>query len=138
MKNLEEENELLKSIIEDLIEILHDVMQPNYKQFYYNFIVLKYDIFPTFKSHIAIACDSKKKKMYNSICDSNIDQVIMEEKDFIKNEILYILKNCNNTNFSDRLNDEVNDLIREFTETCKHYSTIKRKNKNKFFKILKK
>ena len=138
MKNLEEENELLKSIIEDLIEILHDVTQPNYKQFYYNFIVLKYDIFPTFKSHIAIACDSKKKKMYNSICDSNIDQVIMEEKDFIKNEILYILKNCNNTNFSDRLNDEVNDLIREFTETCKHYSTIKRKNKNKFFKILKK
>ena len=48
MKNLEEENKLLKSIIEDLIEILHDVMQPNYKQFYYNFIVLKYDIFPTF------------------------------------------------------------------------------------------
>ncbi len=127
MKNLEEENELLKSIIEDLIEILHDVTQPNYKQFYYNFIVLKYDIFPTFKSHIAIACDSKKKRMYNSICDSNIDQVIMEEKDFIKNEIMYILKNSNNYNLSDQLNEEVNDLILEFTEICRQFSKLKKK-----------
>lgn len=39
MKNLEEENEVLKTIIEDLIEMLRDVIQPNYKQFYYNFIV---------------------------------------------------------------------------------------------------
>lgn len=95
MKNLEEENEVLKTIIEDLIEMLRDVIQPNYKQFYYNFIVLKYDIFPTFKSHIAIACDSKKKEMYKSICDSNIDQTIEEEQDIISNEIMYILKNTN-------------------------------------------
>lgn len=132
MKNLEEENEVLKTIIEDLIEMLRDVIQPNYKQFYYNFIVLKYDIFPTFKSHIAIACDSKKKEMYKSICDSNIDQTIEEEQDIISNEIMYILKNTNIYNFSYKLNEEVNDLIVEFAEKCRQYSNIKRKNKEKY------
>lgn len=132
MKDQINENDELKLIIEGLVEILIDLMQPISKKFYYNFIVLKYDIFPIFKSHITIACDPKKKKKYNRIFDSNIDQMIEEEQFIISDEIQNILKYSYRYNYSDQFLKEINDLVLEFAEKCRQYSNSKRKNKAKY------
>ncbi len=50
MNDIKKENETLKQIIDKLVEMIHDIIQPMYKQHYYNFIILKYDIFYNFKN----------------------------------------------------------------------------------------
>ena len=72
MNDIKKENETLKQIIDKLVEMIHDIIQPMYKQHYYNFIILKYDIFYNFKMHISIANDPKQK---NTIFNENILQV---------------------------------------------------------------
>ena len=40
MNDIKKENETLKQIIDKLVEMIHDIIQPMYKQHYYNFIIL--------------------------------------------------------------------------------------------------
>lgn len=95
MNDIKKENETLKQIIDKLVEMIHDIIQPMYKQHYYNFIILKYDIFYNFKMHISIANDPKQKNIFNKTNEQTLDATIENEISIIKKEIEYSLKYCN-------------------------------------------
>ena len=99
MNDIKKENETLKQIIDKLVEMIHDIIQPMYKQHYYNFIILKYDIFYNFKMHISIANDPKQKNIFNKTNEQTLDATIENEISIIKKEIEYSLKYCNIYNF---------------------------------------
>lgn len=132
MNDIEKENETLKQIIDDLVVMMHDIMQPMYKQHYYNFLILKYDIFSNFKMHISIACDPKQKNIFNKINEQTLDATIQNEISIIKNEIEYSFKYCNIHDFPESFLKEITNLSIEFAETCKKYSLIKKKENKSF------
>ena len=132
MNDIEKENETLKQIIDDLVVMMHDIMQPMYKQHYYNFLVLKYDIFFNFKMHISIACDPKQKNMFNKINKQTLDATIQNEISIIKNEIEYSFKYCNIYDFPESFFKEITNLSVEFAEICNKYSLIKEKENKSF------
>ena len=132
MNDIKKENETLKQIIDKLVEMIHDIIQPMYKQHYYNFIILKYDIFYNFKMHISIANDPKQKNIFNKTNEQTLDATIENEISIIKKEIEYSLKYCNIYNFPESFFKEITNLSVEFAETCKKYSLIKKEvNKKK-------
>ncbi len=136
MNDIEKENETLKQIIDGLVVMMHDIMQPMYKQHYYNFLILKYDIFFNFKMHISIACDPKQKNTFNKINKQTLDATIQNEISIIKNEIEYSFKYCNIYDFPESFLKEITNLSLEFAEACKKYSLIKKKE-NESFNLLK-
>ena len=103
-----------------------------YKQHYYNFIILKYDIFYNFKMHISIANDPKQKNIFNKTNEQTLDATIENEISIIKKEIEYSLKYCNIYNFPESFFKEITNLSVEFAETCKKYSLIKEKENKSF------
>lgn len=132
MNDIKKENETLKQIIEKLVEMIHDIIQPMYKQHYYNFIILKYDIFYNFKMHISIANDPKQKNIFNKTNEQTLDATIENEISIIKKETEYSLKYCNIYNFPESFFKEITNLSVEFAETCKKYSLIKEKENKSF------
>lgn len=110
MNDIKKENETLKQIIDKLVEMIHDIIQPMYKQHYYNFIILKYDIFYNFKMHISIANDPKQKNIFNKTNEQTLDATIENEISIIKKEIEYSLKYCNIYNFPESFFKEITNL----------------------------